>query len=141
MVFFDGGDEESDFPFFLDVLPSSEFFLTLSFPNFSSDVFTSSLFAFMALSDFFFFFLVAFAILSSPKIFCIIISNPEDNVSFTTMTLGDLGRLLVLAGDVDLFSGTGDIDDFPGVGHSLSLVSKFFSNELSFSLVLGGSVC
>lgn len=128
-----------DFSFFLDVPSSCPFFLTVSFPDFSVfvvlssllpfDVFTSSFFTFKGLSGFFFFFLVAFAILSSPKIFCIIMSNPDDTVSFTTTTLGDLGRLLAMTGDVDLFSEPGDADDLPAVELSFPLVSKLFSGK------------
>lgn len=134
------------------MLPPCPLFLTLSFPGFSvfvalsdllpSDGFATSFFTFKGWSGFFFFLLTAFAILSSPKTFCIIISKPEESVSFTTMTLGDLERLLALTGDADLFPDPEDDDDFPGVELSFLMVSKVFSGVLlSFSLVLGTGVC
>lgn len=134
------------------MVPPAPLFLTLSLPGFSvfvalsdllpSDAFTTTFFAFEAWSDFFFFLLTAFAILSSPKTFCIIISKPEESVSFTTMTLGDLERLLALTGDVNLFSDPEDDDDFPGVELSFLLVSIVFSGVLlSFSLELEAGVC
>lgn len=147
----DDWDDESPFSLFLEVLPPWPLFFTLSFPVFSvfvalsdlllSDAFTTSFFTFKGWSGFFFFLLTAFAILSSPKTFCIIISKPEERVSFTTMTLGDLERLLALTGDVTLFSDPEDDDDFPGVELSFLLVSEVFSGVLlSFSLELGAGV-
>lgn len=152
LLSFDGLDDELDFSFFLDAPSSCPLVLTSSLPDFSvftvvsilllSDALPASFFAFMGLGGFFFFFLAAFAILSSPKIFCIIMSNPDDAVSFTTMTLGDLERLIAFFGFVDLFSAPGDGVDLPGVALSFPLVSALFSGEvLSFSLSLLIGVC
>uniref|UniRef100_A0A0N7ZBG3 CCD97-like C-terminal domain-containing protein n=1 Tax=Scylla olivacea TaxID=85551 RepID=A0A0N7ZBG3_SCYOL len=135
LLLFDGLDDEPDLSFF-DVLSSCPFSDFSAFVVFSCLISAAIGFVSLAgLRGFFFFFLAVFAILSSPKIFDIILSNPEETVSFTTITLGDFDWLVLLP-DVNFFSDCGDAVDLPGV--SFPLVSELFSGMLLLlSLELG----
>ncbi|MPC09476.1 hypothetical protein E2C01_002089 [Portunus trituberculatus] len=138
LLLFDSLDDESDLSFFgvLSFCPFSDFSAFVVF-----SCLTSAATGFASLADlrsFFFFFLAVFAILSSPKIFDIILSNPEETetVSFTTITLGDFDWLVLLPGDANFLSDCGDAVDLPGV--SFPLVSELLSGvALLLSLGLG----